>query len=310
MKRRDGTNLFTLGEMAKLTQLSPKTLRFYDEKGTVSPHWRDPETGYRYYDTDQLYRLGNMRIAKALGLPMRGYDDVVVTSDELEGRDFDPVASRIREAQGEKAAEIAAAAQQLRLLERLSQDVSILRSHEVGGGSFLLDCPRLHLLAYLPPRGDGPATLESWYERQSPLEWACLPRYGRLQGMGTLMSGFVDVRGFCCEMRDGIPLGGVAMPQDFFEFELPAGNAHCWLVTGASDIGSWEPLRRCYGAFDPEEGEPADSRDAGGASTSHAVVGIDVDDLDGKLVLMQECGFFEDYSQAVFLVRVIDDPRA
>jgi DNA-binding transcriptional MerR regulator len=161
MKRRDGTNLFTLGEMAKLTQLSPKTLRFYDETGTVSPCWRDPETGYRYYDTDQLYRLGNMRIAKALGLPMRGYDDVVVTSDELEGRDFDPVASRIREAQGEKAAEIAVAAQQLRLLERLSQDVSILRSHELGGGSFSLDCPRLHLLAYLPPRGDGPATLLS-----------------------------------------------------------------------------------------------------------------------------------------------------
>lgn len=308
MKRRDGTNLFTLGEAAKLTQLSPKTLRFYDEKGAVSPCWRDPETGYRYYETDQLYRLGNMRIAKALGLPMPGYDDIVVTNDELESHDFDSVASRIRKAQGEKAAEIAVAAQQLDLLERLSQDVSVLRSHTIGGSPFSLDCPQLHLLAYLPPRGDGPATLESWFERQGPLEWACLPRYGRLQGLGTLMSGFVDVRGFCCEMRDGIPMGGIALPQDFFEFELPAGKAWHWLVANVSDIESWEPLRRRYGAFDPGKDGRTDDR---GADRGPALaIDTDVDNLDGKLVLMQECGFYEDYSQAVFLVRVIDDPRA
>ena len=307
MKRRDGTNLFTLGEMAKLTQLSPKTLRFYDEKGTVSPRWRDPETGYRYYDADQLYRLGNMRLAKELGLPMRGYDDVVVTNNELDELDFDSAASRIRKAQEEKAVEIAVATRQLSMLERLSQDVSILRSHKIGGVSFTLECPRLHLLAYLPPRGDGPATLESWFERQGPLEWACLPRYGRLQGLGTLMSGFVDVRGFCCEMRDDIPLGGIAIPQDFLEFELPATKDRCWLVTGASDIENWKPLRRCYGAFGFGRDEPDGARDYDGAP---AFENIDVDSLDGKLVLMQECGFFEDYSRAVFLVRVIDDPRA
>ncbi len=62
--------LFTVGEMAKLSNISKQTLIFYDRKGVFSPNYVDPDNGYRYYSADQLELLDNILILKEMGLSL------------------------------------------------------------------------------------------------------------------------------------------------------------------------------------------------------------------------------------------------
>ncbi len=43
-----------IGRFSVATRLSPKALRYYDEKGILTPKAKDPFTGYRYYTGDQI----------------------------------------------------------------------------------------------------------------------------------------------------------------------------------------------------------------------------------------------------------------
>ena len=45
---------YTVGEMAKLCGISPRQLRYYDQKGLIRPSYKNPDTGYRYYTEDQI----------------------------------------------------------------------------------------------------------------------------------------------------------------------------------------------------------------------------------------------------------------
>lgn len=40
---------YLIGEIAKITGLSNKTLRHYDENNILKPDYVDPNSGYRYY---------------------------------------------------------------------------------------------------------------------------------------------------------------------------------------------------------------------------------------------------------------------
>jgi DNA-binding transcriptional MerR regulator/effector-binding domain-containing protein len=46
--------LFSIGEFSKVTGLSVKTLRFYQEKDILTPSRIDGESGYRYYDQTKI----------------------------------------------------------------------------------------------------------------------------------------------------------------------------------------------------------------------------------------------------------------
>ena len=45
--------MFKIGDFAKLSCVSVKTLRYYDELGLLKPAHVDHFTGYRYYSADQ-----------------------------------------------------------------------------------------------------------------------------------------------------------------------------------------------------------------------------------------------------------------
>jgi len=61
-----------IGELARATGFSDKTLRFYDEIGLLRPSGRTP-AGYRLYDGASAERLRFVRQAQALGLKL---DDI------------------------------------------------------------------------------------------------------------------------------------------------------------------------------------------------------------------------------------------
>ncbi|MFE8698913.1 MerR family transcriptional regulator [Cytobacillus sp. FJAT-53684] len=59
--------LYTIGEVAKLANVSIQTLRYYDQIGLFKPAYVDPETNYRYYKDLQLYHLDLIKSLKYIG---------------------------------------------------------------------------------------------------------------------------------------------------------------------------------------------------------------------------------------------------
>jgi DNA-binding transcriptional MerR regulator len=60
----------SIGEFARLSRLSPKALRLYDELGVLRPARVDPGTGYRWYETAQLEQAGLIASLRQIGLPL------------------------------------------------------------------------------------------------------------------------------------------------------------------------------------------------------------------------------------------------
>lgn len=62
---------FTVGEMARLNNISKQTLIFYDNEGIFKPKIIDPINSYRYYTADQLEVLDSILILKEMGLSLK-----------------------------------------------------------------------------------------------------------------------------------------------------------------------------------------------------------------------------------------------
>jgi DNA-binding transcriptional MerR regulator/effector-binding domain-containing protein len=63
--------MIKIGDFSKLSQLSIKTLRYYDELGLLKPVHVDRYSGYRYYSAAQLPRLQRIMALKDLGLSLQ-----------------------------------------------------------------------------------------------------------------------------------------------------------------------------------------------------------------------------------------------
>src|SRR5262245_41136218 len=62
--------MFKIGDFSKLSRVTVKALRFYEELGLIKPARVDEWTGYRYYDADQLPVLNRILALKDLGLSL------------------------------------------------------------------------------------------------------------------------------------------------------------------------------------------------------------------------------------------------
>ncbi|MGW4652714.1 MerR family transcriptional regulator [Kitasatospora sp. NPDC004289] len=65
----DGDTLYSIGELARRTGLTVKTIRFYSDRGIVAPTDRSP-AGYRRYTIDAVARLDLVRTLRELGLDL------------------------------------------------------------------------------------------------------------------------------------------------------------------------------------------------------------------------------------------------
>lgn len=71
--------MFKISEFSQLSQVSIKTLRYYDQLGLLKPAQTDPYTGYRYYTASQLLRLNRIMAFKELGFTL---EQIVQLLDE------------------------------------------------------------------------------------------------------------------------------------------------------------------------------------------------------------------------------------
>lgn len=83
----------TIGQMARLNNVSEQTLRLYDREGLLSPYRRGEENGYRYYNIKQSAVLDMIAHMKSLGMPLR---DIKM---QLDHKDLDSMEHILRRKQ-------------------------------------------------------------------------------------------------------------------------------------------------------------------------------------------------------------------
>jgi effector-binding domain-containing protein len=80
--------MIRIGDFSRLSRVSIKTLRYYDEMGLFKPIDVDRFTGYRYYSASQLPRLNRILALRDLGLSLEQIARVLdegVSSEQLRG---------------------------------------------------------------------------------------------------------------------------------------------------------------------------------------------------------------------------------
>jgi DNA-binding transcriptional MerR regulator len=80
--------MFRIGDFSKLTRVSIKMLRHYDDIGLLKPIHVDLATNYRYYSADQLPRLNRIIALKDLGFSLEQIGmllDERLSPEELRG---------------------------------------------------------------------------------------------------------------------------------------------------------------------------------------------------------------------------------
>jgi len=80
--------MIRIEDFSKLSMVSIKTLRYYDQMGLLRPINIDLETGYRYYTVGQLPRLNRILALKDLGFSLQQIDQVLnegVPPEQLRG---------------------------------------------------------------------------------------------------------------------------------------------------------------------------------------------------------------------------------
>jgi DNA-binding transcriptional MerR regulator len=120
--------VYGIGTVARLAQVSVRTLRHYDEIGLLTPATVNPRTGYRSYSPEQLHRLHRILVLRDLGLPLAEIGELVqedVSIEQLRG------ILRLRQHQAH--ARLSAQEQQLARVEaRLAQlEEESMTSYEV-----------------------------------------------------------------------------------------------------------------------------------------------------------------------------------
>jgi DNA-binding transcriptional MerR regulator len=73
--------LMSIGRFARLTGLTVKALRHYDDVGLLRPAEVDAETGYRSYGAEQVRRAETIRMLRRLELPLDDVATLLATDD-------------------------------------------------------------------------------------------------------------------------------------------------------------------------------------------------------------------------------------
>jgi DNA-binding transcriptional MerR regulator len=99
--KADMENLMPIGEFASASRLSQKALRLYSENGLLPPAWVDPDSGYRYYASNQLREATVIAFLRRAGMPLseiRSFlrDPTVARLEAFEQRATDEFVERRR----------------------------------------------------------------------------------------------------------------------------------------------------------------------------------------------------------------------
>lgn len=75
--------MLKIGDFSKLSRISIRMLRHYDEIGILHPEYVDNFTGYRYYSEAQLPTAGKIQALKSLGFNLSVIKEILVKYEDV-----------------------------------------------------------------------------------------------------------------------------------------------------------------------------------------------------------------------------------
>jgi DNA-binding transcriptional MerR regulator len=114
--------MLKIGDFSKLTQVSVRMLRYYDNQNLLKPSRIDPVTGYRMYDVGQVAELQKIVLLRDLGF---GVNEIAET---LQNWDDMSLIQRLRDKIGETEAVIAG---QMRRIENIEKAITHIENREI-----------------------------------------------------------------------------------------------------------------------------------------------------------------------------------
>ena len=79
--------MLKIGEFSKLSRVSIRMLRHYDDIGLLKPAETDNFTGYRYYREDQLFIIGRITALKDMGFALADIIRILEVQDDKDKMD-------------------------------------------------------------------------------------------------------------------------------------------------------------------------------------------------------------------------------
>jgi len=71
-----------IGEVAALSELPIKTIRYYEEQGLLTPTVSRSKANYRLFEASVLQRLAFIKRSQSLGLSLREIQDILTVHDQ------------------------------------------------------------------------------------------------------------------------------------------------------------------------------------------------------------------------------------
>ena len=72
---------YSIGEVSRIMGISTQTLRYYSSIHLLEPAYINPETGYRYYTSEQFHFIDRIRYLQKLGMSLDEIREVLVNND-------------------------------------------------------------------------------------------------------------------------------------------------------------------------------------------------------------------------------------
>lgn len=70
------SNLYKIGFVSELLEISVQAIRHYEKKGLVKPSFIDETSNYRYYSEDDIGRLWRIKVLKSSGLSLEDMKEI------------------------------------------------------------------------------------------------------------------------------------------------------------------------------------------------------------------------------------------
>lgn len=77
-------NLLSIGDLGKIKKVTAKALRYYEKLGILIPAYINPDTGYRYYSTEQLLLVDLIQICMELGIPLKNFKKYMTEDEAID----------------------------------------------------------------------------------------------------------------------------------------------------------------------------------------------------------------------------------
>ena len=126
----DKSTLLSIGEFSQLSRVTIKALHYYEKLNLLAPAWIDPDSGYRYYDVNQLHFVQMIGLFTDLDIRLNYLADELY--EEYQTADFKKLLAYGRKSTKEKMEELSKKMRYIDYLEEVldTQHASVYKRND------------------------------------------------------------------------------------------------------------------------------------------------------------------------------------